>query len=60
MFSAWCNRFDKEVLIWPNALKGIDNTEEGVVVHYVCACGAHVEMLTGASRKTELTVHAAS
>ena len=58
MFTAWCKRLDKQVLIWPRSLQGIDNTEQGIVVHYVCACGEHAEMLTGAKTDADFTVHA--
>lgn len=57
MFLAHCDRLDREVIIWASSLDGIENTENGIVVRYRCACGRPAEMLTGARAPARLTVH---
>jgi len=48
MFLAHCDHLDREVIIWTSSLDGIENTENGILVRYQCACGRPAEMLTGA------------
>jgi hypothetical protein len=57
MFLAHCDHLDREVIIWTSSLEGIENTENGIVVRYLCACGRHAEMLTGARSPANINVH---
>jgi hypothetical protein len=60
MLAVHCARLDREVLIWTNAITGIDNTDHGVVVSYQCACGEAGQLLTGTRAKFEASAHAAA
>lgn len=55
-----CAHLDGEVLIWPNAITGIDNTEQGLLVSYQCACGEPGQVLTGSSTKRDVSAHVAA
>lgn len=57
MFLAHCDHLDREVIIWTSSLDGIENTENGIVVRYQCACGRSAEMLTGARSPVRVSVH---
>jgi len=55
-----CDRLGKEVLIWPGSVQGIQNTEQGMVVTYRCACGDTAQMVTGKNARAELSAHVAA
>jgi hypothetical protein len=57
MFLAHCDQLDREVIIWTSSLDGIENTENGILVRYHCACGRPAEMLTGAASPVRVSVH---
>ncbi|MEX1133930.1 MAG: hypothetical protein WED83_03690 [Acidimicrobiia bacterium] len=57
MFLVHCDHLDREVIIWTSSLDGIENTENGIVVRYRCACGRPAEMLTGARSPATFNVH---
>ncbi len=57
MFLAECERLGREVIIWTSSIDGIQNTENGILVHYQCACGASAEMLTGAASPVRVSLH---
>lgn len=59
MMAVHCARLDREVLIWANAITGIDKTDQGLVVSYRCACGDAGQLLTGAGAKLEASAHSA-
>ena len=47
MFKAWCHTANRQVLIWSSSLRGIENTEAGMVLYYRCACGEDGVLITG-------------
>lgn len=57
MFLAHCDLLGREVIIWTSDLEGVENTENGIVVRYRCACGRPAEMLTGAQSPVKINVH---
>ncbi len=59
MFRAWCDEWEKNVLVWPSSIEDIANTTGGIVLDYRCACGHHGQMLTGVTSRTTVTGHTA-
>ena len=57
MFLAECDRLGRDVIIWTSSIDGIQNTENGILVHYRCGCGENAEMLTGAAAPVRVNVH---
>jgi hypothetical protein len=57
VFLAQCDNLDRQVLIWPSDVLGIENTDHGMVVRYRCTCGGMAEMLTGARSPVRVSVH---
>jgi hypothetical protein len=57
MLRVHCELLDKDVIVWASDLIGIDNTLEGIVVRYRCACGHVAEVLDGARATSRSTVH---
>ena len=47
MFEIDCTRCRRHVLLWPNHIESLDNTAEGIVVHYRCWCGHRDTLVTG-------------
>jgi hypothetical protein len=43
MFDIYCPRHRSRVLLTASAVEGLDNTGDGVVVHWRCYCGARGE-----------------
>lgn len=43
MFAINCPRHRSRVLLTASAVEGLDNTRDGVVVHWRCYCGARGE-----------------
>lgn len=39
MMDVWCDECQARVLLWPSDLKGVLNTERGVIVAYRCGAG---------------------
>jgi hypothetical protein len=48
------------VLIWYSSIIAVDNTAEGILLTYQCACGEVAQMLTGARVAAEKTSHLAA
>lgn len=40
MFDSTCTVCEKHFLIFPSQVLGLTNTDHGVVIDYVCWCGA--------------------
>jgi len=57
MFRAWCNKWERDVLVWPSHIEGMANTDRGIVLNYQCVCGNHGQMQTGAGSHKTLTGH---
>ncbi len=47
MFQNHCSACDRDQLIFPSQVTGLDNTEAGIVVSFVCWCGADQTLVTG-------------
>lgn len=60
MMVVHCSRLDSEVLIWSSAITGIENTKQGLVVSYECACGHPGQLLTGVGTRHEVSAHVAA
>lgn len=52
MFAHHCSHCQQRQLIFPSQITGVENTERGILVDYVCWCGAPQSYLTG-RRATE-------
>jgi hypothetical protein len=51
MFTAHCPEHGAEVLLGYRNLIGVENTDNGVVVHWRCHCGTRGHTLTGRRRR---------
>jgi hypothetical protein len=40
MFDVFCPRHQRRVLLGPSAIETLENTAQGIVVHWRCRCGA--------------------
>jgi hypothetical protein len=60
VLGAYCDRLDREVLIWYSSIIAVDNTAEGILLTCQCACGEVAQMLTGARVAAEKTSHLAA
>jgi hypothetical protein len=47
MFTVHCDTCDTTRLLGPRRIIGMDNTDQGIVVHFRCFCGAEATVLTG-------------
>lgn len=47
MFDAYCTQCGKHTLIFPSQILGIDNTDRGIEVAFVCWCGSEQTWVTG-------------
>jgi len=47
MFTVHCDTCDTTRLLGPRRITGMDNTDQGIVVHFRCFCGADATVLTG-------------
>lgn len=56
MFVFHCPRHQADVLIWPSDIDGIDNTADGIDVHFHCGCGMRGVLQTGAARTERIVV----
>jgi hypothetical protein len=55
MLVASCPRHGRLVLLGSSSIERIDNTADGIVVHYRCTCGARFTERTGRRGATTLT-----
>jgi hypothetical protein len=39
MFDIYCPRHQSRVLLGPRAVEALENTDDGVVIHWRCRCG---------------------
>jgi hypothetical protein len=39
MMDVWCDECQARVLLWPGDLKGVVNTDRGLIVAYRCGAG---------------------
>jgi hypothetical protein len=39
MMNVWCDECQAQVLLWPSDLKGVVNTDRGMIVAYRCGAG---------------------
>jgi len=53
MFDHHCSACDRNQLIFPSQVTGMANTDQGILVSYVCWCGSEQTWLTGASGHTD-------
>ena len=53
MFDRHCTACDRTQLIFPSQVTAVTNTDHGILVSYVCWCGAEQTWLTGASGHIE-------
>jgi len=58
MFLAWCDERQRNVLIGPTYIRGLANTEHGMILNYVCDCGEPGQMVPGAGANKSLSGHA--
>lgn len=47
MFSFHCPVHGHPVLLWPRAMTAIENTPDGIHVHFRCSCGFEGVWVTG-------------
>jgi hypothetical protein len=47
MFTVHCESCDTTRLLGPRRITGIDNTDQGILVHFRCFCGGEATVLTG-------------
>jgi len=47
MFTVHCDICDTTRLLGPRRITGMDNTDQGIVVHFRCFCGGEATVLTG-------------
>ncbi|QZY29391.1 hypothetical protein [Nocardioides coralli] len=59
MFAHHCTECDRRQLIFPTQVRGIVNSEHGIVVDFRCWCGAEQRLVTGRAARGALTPHAA-
>ncbi len=57
MFLAWCDTKNQNVLIGPSYIQGLTNTEQGMILSYICDCGELGQMVTGAATDQTVSGH---
>ena len=57
MFEIDCDECGRHVLLWPNHIESLDNTDAGIVVRYRCWCGHRDELTTGRLAETRWVRH---
>jgi hypothetical protein len=57
VFLAQCDNLGVQALIWASDLQTIENTDDGIVLRYRCACGQIAEMLTGSGSPVRVSYH---
>ena len=56
MFNVYCSNHNAEVLLGYGALRGMANTDLGIIVVFECSCGERIAKLTGRKAVRENTV----
>jgi hypothetical protein len=56
MFAVHCPRHGRQVLLGPRSIQSLENTAEGVVLHWECRCGAVGTVRTGRPHRVHDTV----
>jgi hypothetical protein len=51
MFSVHCPNHGVEVLLTARHIEAIENTDEGIRIHWVCYCGDHGSFVSGRRRR---------
>ncbi len=41
MFAYHCPVLETETLVFSSAIRSLDNTDHGIIVHFDCPCGEH-------------------
>ena len=59
MFDIYCPRHRARVLLGARSIESIENTPDGITVHWRCRCGATGELTTGRTLRREPLVPAA-
>jgi hypothetical protein len=54
MFVAHCPRHGSRVLLGYSDVERVENTDDGILVHYQCFCGARWAERTGRRRGTAI------
>lgn len=49
MFTAYCPTHHAEVLLGNGSIRGLANTDAGIIVLLECSCGERIAQLTGRS-----------
>jgi hypothetical protein len=52
MFDHQCSVCERRQLIFPSQILALTNSDAGIVVDFICWCGAPQSMLTGAAAAT--------
>lgn len=52
MFAHHCSACDRRMLVFPDQITGLVNTDHGIVVSFECWCGADQTMVTGRTAGT--------
>ncbi|HEX9644570.1 MAG TPA: hypothetical protein VGC11_11325 [Acidimicrobiia bacterium] len=47
MFDVFCPTHGARVLIFPTSVDAVENTDQGILVHYHCTCGTKGVWRTG-------------
>jgi hypothetical protein len=58
VFAHHCSHCQQRQLIFPNRITGIHNTDRGIVVDFLCWCGAPQAFVTGRATERGATTHA--
>ena len=59
MFDIYCPRHGARVLLGSRSIESIENTPDGIVVHWRCRCGTTGRLTTGRTSAREPIVPAA-
>lgn len=59
MFEIHCPRHGARVLLGSRSIESIQNTADGIVVHWRCRCGETGTLVTGRTPRREPIVRAA-
>jgi len=47
MFTAYCPKHQADVLLGNSSIRGLTNTDAGIIVLLECSCGERIAQLTG-------------
>ena len=59
MFDHHCTACDRRQLIFPSQVTRLDNTDQGIVVDFLCWCGSGQTLTTGRGARRERATQAA-